>query len=181
MDDPGFESRQGYGVFSKMSRMSLGLIQPRTQWYLGSFQRVKWTGSEGDHSSPTSAEVKNGWSCTSVPPIFRHGVDKHNCTFDGLGGRGIRFPAVASHFSMGTGNLSPKVKWPRRVDDHIHLLPRLRLRECSYTSPSPYVPITPTNFNFTLQPKNIENGGTTVLRKVGDHLTRRNIPEYLNI
>jgi len=121
VDDPGFESRQRYGVFSKMSRTSLGLIQPPTQWYLGSFQRVKRTGSEGDHLPLPSAQVKNEWSCTSAPSIFRHGVDKHNCTFYGLGGRGIRFPVVASHFfSMGTGNLSPKVKWPRRVDDHSH-------------------------------------------------------------
>ena len=64
---------------------------------------------------------------------------------------------------------------------HIHLLPRLRLRECSYTSPSPYVPITSTDFTFTLQLKDIENGGTMVHRKVGDRSTRRNIPEYLNI
>lgn len=121
VDDPGFESRQRYGVFSKMSRTSLGLIQPPTQWYLGSFQRVKRTGSEGDHLPLPSAQVKNEWSCTSAPSIFRHGVDKHNCTFYGLGGRGIRFPVVPSHFfSMGTGNLSPKVKWPRRVDDHSH-------------------------------------------------------------
>jgi hypothetical protein len=121
VDDPGFESRQGYGVFSKMSRTSLGLIQPAAQWYLGSFQRVKRPGSEGDHSPLPSAEVKNEWSCTSAPPIFCHGVDKHNCTCYGLSGRGIRFAAVASHFfSMGTGNPSPKVKWPRRVDDHSH-------------------------------------------------------------
>jgi hypothetical protein len=121
VDDPGFESPQGYGGFFKMSRTSLGLIQPPTQRYLGSFLRVKGPGSEGDHTPLPSAEVKNEWSCTPAPPIFRHGMDKHNCNFYGLGGQGIRFPAVASHFfSMGTGNLSPNVKWPRRVDDHSH-------------------------------------------------------------
>jgi len=59
VDDPGFEFRQGYGVFSKMSRKTLGPIQPPTQWYLGSFQRVTRPGSEGDHSSLPGAEIKN--------------------------------------------------------------------------------------------------------------------------
>jgi len=31
-------------------------------------RRVKRLGREADHSPPSSAEVKNGWSCTSTPP-----------------------------------------------------------------------------------------------------------------
>jgi len=35
-------------------------------------------GSEADHSPPSSAEVKKGWSYTSTVLIHRHGVNKHN-------------------------------------------------------------------------------------------------------
>jgi hypothetical protein len=38
------------------------------------FLGIKWPGREADHSSPSSAEVKNAWSCTSTPPICLHGV-----------------------------------------------------------------------------------------------------------
>jgi hypothetical protein len=29
---------------------------------------------EVNHSTPSSAEVKNEWSCTSAPPVCRHGL-----------------------------------------------------------------------------------------------------------
>jgi len=29
---------------------------------------------EADHSLPSSAKVKNAWSCSSTPPIRLHGV-----------------------------------------------------------------------------------------------------------
>jgi hypothetical protein len=35
---------------------------------------VKRPGREANHSPPSSAEVKNAWSCTSTPPICLHGV-----------------------------------------------------------------------------------------------------------
>ena len=40
--------------------------------------------SEVDHSSSSSAEVKNKWSYTSAFPTFLHDVDREklNCTFD---------------------------------------------------------------------------------------------------
>jgi len=31
-------------------------------------------GRKADHSNPYSAEVKNVWSYTSIPPIRLHGV-----------------------------------------------------------------------------------------------------------
>ena len=34
-----------------------------------------------DQSPPSSAEVKNGWSHTSAPPTFLHGVGRENLTF----------------------------------------------------------------------------------------------------
>jgi len=36
---------------------------PMCVWALS--PRVNWLGREADHSPPSSAEVKNGWSCTS--------------------------------------------------------------------------------------------------------------------
>jgi hypothetical protein len=35
---------------------------------------VKGTGREVHHSLPSSAEVKNAWSCTTNLPIRLHGV-----------------------------------------------------------------------------------------------------------
>ena len=37
---------------------------------------LKQSAPEVDHSSQSSAEVKNEWSSTSVPPIFLHGMEK---------------------------------------------------------------------------------------------------------
>jgi hypothetical protein len=47
----------------------LGPTQPPSQLVLGYISyRVKWQGREGDHSPPTSAEVKKAWMHTSIPP-----------------------------------------------------------------------------------------------------------------
>jgi len=35
---------------------------------------VRQPAREGDHSSPSNAEVKDAWRCTSTPPIRLHGV-----------------------------------------------------------------------------------------------------------
>jgi len=42
---------------------------------------VKRSGGEVARSPAYSAEVKNAWSCTSAPPLFLHGVDRHRFTF----------------------------------------------------------------------------------------------------
>jgi hypothetical protein len=34
----------------------------------------KWPGREADHSPPSTAEVKNTWSCTFTPQIRLHVV-----------------------------------------------------------------------------------------------------------
>jgi len=31
---------------------------------------TRWSGREADHSPPSSAEVKNAWSCASTPPYM---------------------------------------------------------------------------------------------------------------
>jgi len=70
LDDRGFESRQGLGIFlfTTASRQALGIIQPPIQrvpetLYLG----VKRPGREADDSPPSSAVVKNVWSYTFTP------------------------------------------------------------------------------------------------------------------
>jgi hypothetical protein len=51
------------------SRPVLGPLQPPMQWVTGALPMVvKRSGSEADHSPPSSAEVKNTWSYTSTPP-----------------------------------------------------------------------------------------------------------------
>jgi len=36
--------------------------------------REQWPGREADHSLPSSADVKNVWSCICTPPIRLHGM-----------------------------------------------------------------------------------------------------------
>jgi hypothetical protein len=36
---------------------------------------------EVDHPTSSSVEIKNKWSCTSVPHMYLHGADRDNCTF----------------------------------------------------------------------------------------------------
>jgi hypothetical protein len=68
----GFESRRGLGIFlfTAVSRPALGPTQPLIQWLPGYLSLgVKRPGREADHSHPCSAEVKNPWRNTSIPPI----------------------------------------------------------------------------------------------------------------
>jgi hypothetical protein len=70
LDDPGFESRQGLGIFlfATASRPALGPTQPPIKWVTGSLSlREKRPGREADHSPPSTADVKNAWSCISAP------------------------------------------------------------------------------------------------------------------
>jgi hypothetical protein len=75
LDDRGFDSRRGLGIFlfTTASRPVLGPIQPPIQWVQGFLSLgVKRRGREADHSPPSSAEVKNPWSYSSTPPIRLH-------------------------------------------------------------------------------------------------------------
>jgi hypothetical protein len=61
LDERGFVSRQGLGIFlfTTSSRPALGPTQPPIQWALEAFSLgVKWQGREADHSPPSSSEVK---------------------------------------------------------------------------------------------------------------------------
>jgi hypothetical protein len=66
----GFDSRRRLGIFlfTTASRTALGPTQPPLQWVPGALSLgVKRPEREGDHSPPSSAEVKNSWSYTSTP------------------------------------------------------------------------------------------------------------------
>jgi hypothetical protein len=67
-----FDSEQGqeFCLFATAFRPALGPTQPPIQWE----PVVKWPGSEANHSTPCSAEVKNAWSYTSIPAVRLHGV-----------------------------------------------------------------------------------------------------------
>jgi hypothetical protein len=45
-----------------------------------SFQEVKRPGREANHSPPSSAEVKNEWSCVYTLPVYLNGVGRDNFT-----------------------------------------------------------------------------------------------------
>jgi len=73
LDDPGFEQRHVKGLFSTTSRPD------PDNGYQGSFPGVKRPERYVDHTSQSSVEVKNEWSCTSNPATgCRHGVNKDN-------------------------------------------------------------------------------------------------------
>jgi hypothetical protein len=66
----------GIFLFITASRPALGPTQPLIQWVPGALsQGIKLLGREADHSTPSSAEVKECvWSYTSTSPIRLHGM-----------------------------------------------------------------------------------------------------------
>jgi hypothetical protein len=64
------------GIFLDTTfKAALGSTQPPIQWIpVAPSLGVKRPGREADHSPPSSAEVKNAWSYTSIPLIRLHGV-----------------------------------------------------------------------------------------------------------
>jgi hypothetical protein len=61
--------------FSNASRSTLRPTYPPIQRVLGDLTPgVKRLWREAHHSPPSSAEVKNAWSCTPTPSISLHGV-----------------------------------------------------------------------------------------------------------
>jgi hypothetical protein len=72
-----FDCRRGLDIFllTAVSRTALGPTQPPVQWVTAALSLgVKRLGREADHSPPSSAEVKNAWNYTSIPPVRLHGV-----------------------------------------------------------------------------------------------------------
>jgi hypothetical protein len=68
----GYElDRRGVGVRVRIAVrfLYLGPTQLPIQWVTGALSPgVKRQGREADHSPPTSAEAKNTWIYTSIPP-----------------------------------------------------------------------------------------------------------------
>jgi hypothetical protein len=67
----------GVGNFSLHHRVQTGSGAHPATYSLGtrdSSLGIKLPGRETDHSSPSSAKVKNAWSYTSTPPVRLHGV-----------------------------------------------------------------------------------------------------------
>jgi hypothetical protein len=59
----------GNFLFTTASRRALGPTKPPIRLVTRALSLgVKRSGREADHSPPASAEVKNAWSYTSVPP-----------------------------------------------------------------------------------------------------------------
>jgi hypothetical protein len=70
LDDRGFESRKGLGIFlfTAASTLALRPTQPPIQWVtVAPFLRVKRLEREADHSPPSSVDVKNAWRYISTP------------------------------------------------------------------------------------------------------------------
>jgi len=63
--------KYGTEVFlsSKTSETTLGSIIHPIQWITGFVPGMKWPGPELNHLHPSSAEVKNERSYTSIPPF----------------------------------------------------------------------------------------------------------------
>jgi hypothetical protein len=84
LDDRGFESLQGLGIFlfTTASRTALGPTQPPLQCVPGVLSlAVKRPGRRADNSPPFSAEIKNAWSYTSTPPYMVWCLVKHRGNF----------------------------------------------------------------------------------------------------
>jgi hypothetical protein len=79
LDDRGSRVRfsAGAGNFSRHHRVQTGSGAHPASYPVGTrgfFPGVKRPGREADHSTPSSAEVKNVWSYISTPLIRLYGV-----------------------------------------------------------------------------------------------------------
>jgi hypothetical protein len=54
--------------------------QPPSQWVPGSLRGQRRPEREVNHSLPSSAQVKNEWSCTSTLAICLHGLGRESVT-----------------------------------------------------------------------------------------------------
>jgi hypothetical protein len=102
----------------------------------GSLPGVKRPGREADHSSPSSAKVKNAWSYTSTPPGRLHGM----WLFKSTGAPLFLYSLPTSKTVLGSNQ--PSVKsvrgggvlfrrrryWTVKLTTHSHLLLKHRIR-----------------------------------------------------
>jgi hypothetical protein len=156
LDDRGFESREGLRIilFTTASRPALGPTQHPTQSIPGALSLgEKRPGREADHSSRSSAEVKNARTYTSPPQYafmswcsvkaqerlylyLTYGLDDWG--FESREGLGIILFTTSSRSALRPtqppihwvpGALSLGVRRPRREADHLsRSVPRSRMR-----------------------------------------------------
>jgi len=62
----GFRFSAGTGILSPRHRVQTGSEAHPASYPMGTGGKA--AGREADHSPPSSAKVKNAWSCTSTPP-----------------------------------------------------------------------------------------------------------------
>jgi hypothetical protein len=80
----GFESQQGVGDFFSSPKYPDRPQSPPTHLFNGVgfyFLESGGPGRDVDHSLPSSTEVKNEWSYTSVPPMCLYDVHGDEATF----------------------------------------------------------------------------------------------------
>ena len=65
-----FHTRARDFLLLQIIRVATGPNRPPIQCVPGSFPAAKWLGCDVDHSPPPSAEVKNEWIYTSLPPLY---------------------------------------------------------------------------------------------------------------
>jgi hypothetical protein len=64
-----YNPKHSYYATKVASKFSLGPTQPPIECVPGYLSReIKWSRCEADHSPPPSAEVRNAWSYTPIPP-----------------------------------------------------------------------------------------------------------------
>jgi hypothetical protein len=66
-------------MFQKWLRSPLYLMDSGEGWGWGSFAGVKHPACGDEHSSESSAEVKNMCSCTSTPSLLKEGQGEALC------------------------------------------------------------------------------------------------------
>jgi hypothetical protein len=80
LDGPGIESRWGR-EFSHTSSPAPGPTQPPVQWIPGFSPGVKLPGRGANHPPTYSADVKKGYSSTSIHPLGHLGLLQNCLTY----------------------------------------------------------------------------------------------------
>jgi hypothetical protein len=113
LDDRGFESRQGLGLFIfTASRPVLGPTQPPIQWVTGALSlAVKWPGCEADPHLHLVSRSRMRGAIPPLPstPLWRGDRLKHRDNFT--------FLCLLNSFGRNV-----------KLDAHLQLMPRLRMR-----------------------------------------------------
>jgi hypothetical protein len=73
--------RSGVQIPAGASKTFRSALRALSSGYRGPIPGVKWTGRDTDRLHSSSAQVKNEWSYTSIPPNCHHGVDRDSVAF----------------------------------------------------------------------------------------------------